>query len=98
LDGSSIYLSGSILTGGWPDCKSSQSCCNSAGWISTQALEPQDHGVGCERAKEIDWVLLKQINAGGGISCSAMARGRLVVNASSSFRPHLPEHLRRRHP
>jgi hypothetical protein len=27
-----IYLSGSILTGGWPDCNKSQSCCNSARW------------------------------------------------------------------
>jgi hypothetical protein len=30
VDGMKHYLSGSILTGGWPDCKRSQSCCSSA--------------------------------------------------------------------
>ena len=29
IDGMGHHLSGSILTGGWPDCKRSQSCCSS---------------------------------------------------------------------
>ena len=50
------YLSGSILTGGWPDCKRSQSCCNSVSMNLRPGLDEPLLRLGQAAAEALDRV------------------------------------------